>query len=108
MGEIKAGVSQSNLATPIYYSLSQNAPNPFNPSTQIEFHLPEAGEASLFIYNALGQKIHTLAGGMHEAGVHRINGDGKDAYGRPVSSGIYFYRFESTGLVQTRQMVLLK
>ena len=89
-------------------ALLPNAPNPFNPSTQIEFQLPEAGAVKLAIYNILGQQIHTLEKGEWVAGVHRIIWDGVDDMGRGVSSGVYLYHFESDGLQQTRRMLLLK
>ena len=107
-GELTAGVSQAELQLPRLYRLAQNAPNPFNPSTQIEYQLPESGAVQLVIYNLLGQQIRTLVQGEQEAGIHRVRWDGQDAYGRAVSSGLYLYRFESEGLVQTRRMVLLK
>ena len=107
-GELTAGISQAELDLPRFYGLAQNAPNPFNPSTQIEYQLPESGAVRLVIYNLLGQQILTLIQGEREAGIHRVVWDGEDAYGRPVSSGLYLYRFESEGLVQTRRMVLLK
>jgi sugar lactone lactonase YvrE len=107
-GELTAGVSQAETVLPGFYSLAQNAPNPFNPSTQIEYQLPESGEVRLVIYNLLGQQIRTLVQGAREAGIHRVGWNGQDGYGRAVSSGLYLYRFESEGLVQTRRMVLLK
>ena len=93
---------------PDEYALSQNYPNPFNPSTQIDYQLPEAGQTALEVYNALGQRRSTLAHGVQEAGYHRVTWDGNDTQGHPVSSGVYFYRLVTRGLVQTRSMVLLK
>jgi hypothetical protein len=95
-------------ALPSRYAVLQNAPNPFNPSTEIAFQLPEAGEVSLAVYNLLGQQVRTLAAGRHHAGYHRVVWDGRDAAGRSVSSGVYLYRFVSEGLTETRQMLLLK
>jgi hypothetical protein len=90
------------------FGLGPNYPNPFNPATQIAFQIPEPGEVSLVVYNLNGQVIRELVRGPQEAGLHRVTWDGRDAAGRGVSSGIYFCRLESRGLVQTRQMLLLK
>ena len=107
-GEITAGVPQSRSFLPQTYSLSQNAPNPFNPSTQIEYHLPEAAEVSMTVYNLLGQQIRTLVQGVQQAGLNRVNWDGTDRDDRPVSSGVYLYRFVSEDRVESRRMLLLK
>ena len=93
---------------PSAYSLSQNRPNPFNPSTEIEFQLPTAGGVNLTIYNLLGQQVRRLVQDEHEAGTYKVIWNGEDPLGRQVSSGIYLYRFESAGLVQTRRMLLMK
>jgi hypothetical protein len=89
-------------------SLHANYPNPFNPATQIAYELPEAGEVRLVIYNTLGQEVRALVQGRQEAGYYRVTWDGRDAAGRQVSSGLYFYRLTSGGFVETRKMMLLK
>lgn len=85
-----------------------NQPNPFNPTTQIAYHLPEMGDVSLVIYNALGQEVRTLVQGIQAAGQYHIAWDGHDAKGRTVSSGIYISRLEFKGHVQMNRMTLLK
>ena len=107
-GELTAGTSAGTQAIPGSFALSQNAPNPFNPSTQIEFSLPVAGDVNLTVYNVLGQEVVTLLDGSVNAGVHAVSWNGTDSVGRQVSSGLYFYTFETEGLVQTRRMTLLK
>ncbi len=93
---------------PSAYALSQNSPNPFNPATQIAYELPEAAEVRLVVYNALGQEVRALVQGRQEAGYYRVTWDGKDAAGRQVSSGLYFYRLMGSGFAETRKMLLLK
>ncbi len=107
-GELTAGITQVQSVLPMAYSISQNVPNPFNPSTQISYQLPQAGTVRLEIYNLLGQKIQTLVQGEQTAGVHTATWNGRDRSGRDVSSGIYLYRFVSDGLVETHRMLLLK
>ncbi len=96
------------LNTSSTLGLYANYPNPFNPTTQIAYELPEAGEMRLVIYNALGQEVRALVQGKQEAGYYRVTWDGKDAVGRQVSSGLYFYRLTSGGFAETRKMMLLK
>ena len=104
-----AGARLEVLSTaPVEYALGRNFPNPFNPETQIDYQLPEAGATFLVIYNMLGQSVRTLVQSNQKAGFYRVAWDGRDALGRPVSSGIYLYRLVSGRFVQTRRMILLK
>jgi len=93
---------------PDTYGLDAAMPNPFNPSTTIAYQIPEAGEVSLIIYNAMGQQVRILEQGFRAQGVHQIEWNGRDDSGRAVSSGLYLYRFVSAGLIETRSMTLLK
>jgi hypothetical protein len=93
---------------PTEFQLAQNYPNPFNPSTTIEFALPQGSHVSLEIYNSLGQKAVTLAEGFYNAGFYSIHWDGKDQYGRYVSSGMYFYRIDAGDFSEIKKMALLK
>jgi len=99
-------INQSEL--PESFVLAQNYPNPFNMSTTIEFTLPRSSPIRLTIYNVLGQAVALWEISHAPAGTGFIIWDGHDPSGSPVSSGVYFYRFESAGLVQTKKMVLLK
>lgn len=85
------------------YMLGQNFPNPFNPTTNINFSIPVTGYVKLTIYNTLGQKIATLVNGIREAGTHNISFNGSN-----LESGIYFYKLESGNFVQVQKMILLK
>jgi photosystem II stability/assembly factor-like uncharacterized protein len=88
--------------------LTRNVPNPFNPTTRIEYTLPAAGEVSLKVYDALGNEIKTLLDETQPGGERFVVWDGTDNHGRAVSSGIYFYRLQSDNVVVTRNMMLLK
>jgi hypothetical protein len=85
------------------YMLSQNYPNPFNPSTTIEFDLPEACEVSLKIFNILGEEVATLMSDRLSAGSYSYEWNA----GR-LASGVYLYRLEAEGFVETRKMILMK
>jgi hypothetical protein len=83
-------------------------PNPFNPSTTIEYSIPSAGKAKLCVYNIRGQKVTTLFDGTAEKGVHRLVWDGRDGSGRSVASGIYLIHLESAGKSSIRKAMLMK
>lgn len=89
-------------------SISGNFPNPFNPSTIIEFNLATAARARLEIYNLKGQLIKTLANTELQSGKHRLEWNGKDESGRKVSSGLYFVRLTHEGISYNRKMMLMK
>ncbi|MCG8606270.1 HYR domain-containing protein, partial [bacterium] len=93
---------------PSEFALSQNHPNPFNPSTTINFALPKAGKVSLKIYNLRGQLVATLHQGAIAAGRHKMIWDGKDATGQQVATGVYVYRLETDGFVATKKLTLMK
>ena len=88
--------------------LTANYPNPFNPTTTIEFTLPEAGYAELSIYNMTGQLIRVLETGEMSAGVHSAVWDGRDMSGELVSSGVFFSRLITMDNVVTNRMLLVK
>lgn len=89
-------------------SLEQNYPNPFNPTTTIKFAIPEAAEVNLSIYDIIGQTVKTLIDKNLPAGRHSILWDGKNDTGDLLSSGIYLYRMQYMGKVQTKRMVLIR
>ncbi len=85
------------------YVLNQNFPNPFNPTTQIQYSVPKNGYVSLKVYNAIGQEVAILFSGMQRAGNYEATFDGKG-----FSSGIYFYRLQADNVSITKKFVLLK
>jgi hypothetical protein len=70
-------------------------PNPFNPSTAIQYSIPERGRVDLAVYDVTGRKIIRLTDDVRQAGVQRVIWDGRDARGRRVPSGIYFVRLQA-------------
>jgi len=89
-------------------ALSQNAPNPFNPKTEIRFSVPSKQEVSLRIYNVEGRLVRTLVTGAMDAGAHTVFWSGDDEQGGRVASGLYFYRLVTDTGTLTRKMTLLK
>jgi flagellar hook assembly protein FlgD len=88
--------------------LAQNFPNPFNPSTTIEFGLKEGGHVSLRIYDAAGRLVRSLIDESRPAGRYSVDWDGKDRIGGRAASGVYFYRLMAGSFLETRKMVLLR
>ncbi len=101
-------VSKAGQNLPLRFSLEQNFPNPFNPSTEIRFRLEQPSEIELSVYNVLGQKIKTLALGGFLGGEHSVVWNGRDERGGFLSSGVYFYRLRAEARGLTRRMVLIK
>lgn len=89
-------------------TLTQNAPNPFNPRTKISFALPEPGEASLCIYDVEGRLVRTLLSGWQAAGERTVIWEGEDDLGGRAASGLYFCRLLAGDRVLVRKMTLLK
>jgi hypothetical protein len=93
---------------PHTFELAQNRPNPFNPATTIQFRLPSPGHVRLEIYDMAGRLRTSLIDRVLPAGRHEARWLGQDALGRPVPSGVYWYRLESHGLTSARRMILLR
>ena len=98
------------MVTPINYGLSQNFPNPFNPSTTIKYSLPKASFVTLKVYDLLGREIATLVNEEKPAGNFEIN---FDAYN--LSSGVYFYKINAEpvgkragSFIKTKKLLLMK
>lgn len=90
-------------------ALGQNYPNPFNPTTAISYQLPAISDVDIRVYNALGQKVRTLAREAQKpAGYYRVHWDGKNDAGQAVGSGVYICRLSAGERVLTRKMLLIR
>ena len=99
----------STQLLPERFFLGTNYPNPFNPSTHINFSLPISTAVELRVYDVLGQHVRTLVSDQqHPAGFYRAVWDGRDQQNRRVGSGIYFYQLSTPAFEQTGRMTLLK
>jgi N-acetylneuraminic acid mutarotase len=96
-------VEQLSPTAPKTFLLEQNYPNPFNPSTTIRYQLPVASEVKLEVYDVLGKKVATLVSERQAAGYYQYvwNANG-------LTSGVYFYRLQAGGFVETKKMMLVK
>ena len=100
------GLPESQL--PIGYKLFQNHPNPFNPTTEISFAIPEASEVNLAIYNLSGQLVKTLVTRQFPAGFHRVTWNATDDKGVRVASGMYLYVLKAGKHVENKKLLLMK
>jgi len=89
-------------------ALQQNRPNPFNPTTTIEYSLAVGGRVSLRVYDVKGRLVRTLVDAQKGPGVYAPVWDGRNDRGESVSTGVYFYRLRAGEKVLTRKAVLLK
>ena len=112
---LDSALEQMGLKTtvnlPKAFSLGQNFPNPFNPSTVISYTIPDESEevaVRLSVFNMRAQLVKTLVDKVQQPGIYTVNWDGIDNKGRRVSSGVYFYRLSAGQFVSMRKMVLLK
>ena len=88
--------------------LAPNAPNPFNSTTQISYHLATTGSVRLDIYDMLGQPVRTLVDQVQPSGFYQVPWDARDQHGADVATGVYLTCLHYPGGVQTRQLLYLK
>jgi len=94
---------QETVEIPTSHLLSQNFPNPFNPTTTIKFSIPEASVVTLKIYNILGEEVKTLVDEFKEIGNHSVQFNANN-----LASGMYLYRIQAGSFVETKKMILIK
>jgi len=90
------------------FYLQQSIPNPVLRGTEIAFQLENSARATLRVYDLSGKLVRTVVTGSLDAGSHTARWDTRDESGKPVASGVYFYRLESGGLTATKQLVVTR
>jgi hypothetical protein len=101
---VKTGDGAPALRT----ALLQNTPNPFNPSTRIDFTLAQPGPALIQVFDLKGSVVATLLDGIRRAGLHSVEWRGLDDQGRRLNSGVYFYRLVAPGYTSVKKMIMIK
>jgi len=102
-GIIKSGGVSVDESSPAEFTVAQNSPNPFNPTTTISFSLAAAGDVTVDVFNVAGQKIDTIVDGFMDAGSHSVIWDGSE-----FSAGVYFYRIKAGSFNTTKRMLFIK
>ena len=95
-------------ALPESYSLGNNYPNPFNPSTRFEIALPSVSTVELAVYNVLGSRIAVIAKGEMTAGYHTLEWDGTTEGGAHAGSGVYILRMSAGEYSAVTRIILMK
>ncbi len=93
----------NNSSMPRAFNLRQNYPNPFNPSTIISFEVPEASHVKITVYDILGNEVAALVNGVKQPGSYSVQFDAFN-----LSSGIYFYKMQANGYINSKKMLILK
>lgn len=93
---------------PAAFYLTQNFPNPFNPTTVIQYSLNQNASVVLQVYAMDGRRLRTLRQGQHAAGSYAVSWDGKSDTGEPAASGVYLCKMAAGEFVQIRKMALLR
>jgi hypothetical protein len=96
-------VKLASREVPAEFTLAQNFPNPFNPSTTIKYELPKASDVRLSVFDILGREVSVLVNERRDAGVHEEKFDGSN-----LASGLYLYRLQARDFVQTRKLLLVR
>jgi hypothetical protein len=102
-GVILPKIAQVDKDIPDHYALNSNFPNPFNPTTQISYQLKEDGFVSLKVYDILGKEVAELVKDNKSAGFYNTNFDASN-----LSSGLYIYRLQVNGFIESKKMLLTK
>ncbi len=91
-------------------TLIGNYPNPFNPTTEIQFNIEKAGHVNINIFNTKGQLVKTLANNHFGTGLNSVKWNGLDNNGNAVASGVYFYNLDvnNSDFTSLKKMILLK
>jgi hypothetical protein len=100
---VYSNILSINIDIPTQYNLEQNRPNPFNPTTKINYTIPESGRIKIEIFNMLGQKVEELENTYKEPGNYSIDFDAGN-----LSSGIYYYSLSTDKFYACKKMILLK
>lgn len=95
--------NEITIGTPSKYALSQNFPNPFNPSTTISYEIPSNNFVSLKIYDMMGREVANLVNATQEAGFYTVKFDGSK-----LASGMYFYKLQANDFTATKKLMLVK
>lgn len=100
---VLTGLDEDEVKAPVRFTLYQNHPNPFNPTTAIQFALGTAGQTSLQVFDLLGRDVGTLVNESKLPGMYTVIFDGAR-----LASGVYYYRLQVDGHVDVKKLILLR
>ena len=97
-----------NSTIPEVFALHNNYPNPFNPTTNIGYDIPELSKVSIDIYNIAGNKVKTLVSKEHQPGRYKVQWNATNESGAPVATGMYIYKIRAKDFVSVKKLLLMK
>ncbi len=106
--DVVSGLEIKETKIPVLFELSNAYPNPFNPTTTLQFKIPVSNNVKVEVFNIMGQKVRTLINGMKSAGTYTLTWDSRNDAGQKVSSGMYFVHMEASHFNATKKAILLK
>ncbi len=101
--DVKTPTDIDNNSLPVEFTLEQNFPNPFNPSTTINYSLPETGLVTIKVYDVLGREVGELVNEVKSQGYHSVKFDARN-----LSSGLYIYTLRANNFNASKAMILAK
>ena len=101
-------LSIENGSVPLDFTLHQNHPNPFNPTTKIRYDLPEDAVVDIAVYDMMGRLVKSLVSVQQKAGYHTLQWDATNDFGQTVPAGVYMCTIQAGDRIQTNKMLLLK
>ena len=108
LGKDMLTLQGASVDLPTEFAIGDNYPNPFNPTTTINFALPEEANVTLEVYDTMGRRIATLMSSQLAAGRYETNWNGRNDAGASVASGVYLYRIKAGSFSETKTMLLMK
>jgi hypothetical protein len=107
---LPTGVHEQQLMETVLtsFTIRQNFPNPFNPSTTIEYSIPHTGDVSVNVFDMQGRLVRSFDKALQNAGVHSVVWDGRNSSGHVASSGTYFCRIDFDGSMLVTKLVMVK
>ncbi|MCJ7811772.1 T9SS type A sorting domain-containing protein, partial [bacterium] len=93
---------------PMRFMLSESYPNPFNPETYIQYHVPEMCHVHIAVYNSMGRLVCTLVDEEKTAGVYELSWDGRDDSDMLVSTGVYLFIMKAENQILVKKVTLMK
>ena len=97
-----------NTLIPNDYKLHSNYPNPFNPTTTIQFDIPKEINVELIVYDIMGNTVSELINTKLNPGYHKVLWNGTDNFGNYVSAGLYVYQIKAGDYINTQKMLFIK
>ena len=101
--DVLTRVAMINSAVPLTFHLSNNFPNPFNPTTNFEFSLPKSGTVSLKVFDIIGREVATLVNEVKPAGTYQVTWNATR-----LATGVYFFKLQSGTSIDVKKAMLLK